>query len=103
MIEQDRTFTAVFAENDQMANGVVCALRAHGIRVPEDVSVVGVDDSLAEYVPNSCLTTVRFDTLRRGTVAFEHALIKGEKSGGPVAIRIPGELIDRGSVSQARR
>lgn len=103
MIEQDCTFTAVFAENDQMANGVVCALREHGIRVPEDVSVVGVDDSLAEYVPNSCLTTVRFDTLRRGTVAFEHALIKGEKSGGPVAIRIPGELIDRGSVSQARR
>lgn len=102
MLEQDRAFTAVFAENDQMANGVICALREHGMRVPEDISVVGVDDSLAEYVPNSHLTTVRFDTLKRGTAAFEHALGKGSDGEDAVAIRIPGELIDRGSVAPAR-
>lgn len=102
MLETDSGFTAVFAENDQMANGVVCALRDHGLRVPEDVSVVGVDDSLAEYVPNSRLTTVRFDTLKRGSAAFEHAVGTGRSAERVAAIRIPGELIDRGSVAQAQ-
>ena len=84
-----------------MANGVMCALRDRGLRVPEDVSVVGVDDSLANYVPRSELTTVRFDMSERGRIAFDYAV--PEQPGGPTeAIRIPGTLIERSSVAQAR-
>ena len=53
--------TAIYAANDQMANGAIAALRDSGLRVPEDVSVVGVDDSLDDFVAQNELTTVRFD------------------------------------------
>jgi len=53
--------TAIYAANDQMANGAIAALRDSGLRVPEDVSVVGVDDSLDDFVAHNELTTVRFD------------------------------------------
>ncbi|MFR2950818.1 MAG: substrate-binding domain-containing protein, partial [Collinsella intestinalis] len=60
-LAQDRAMTAVYVANDQMATGVIAALRDAGLRVPEDVSVVGVDDSLDPMVPHNELTTVRFD------------------------------------------
>lgn len=101
MLDRGDEFSAVYAANDQMANGVMCALRDRGLRVPEDVSVVGVDDSLADYVPRSELTTVRFDMSERGRIAFDYAV--PEQPGGPTeAIRIPGTLIERNSVAQAR-
>lgn len=101
MLDRGDEFSAVYAANDQMANGVMCALRDRGLRVPEDVSVVGVDDSLADYVPRSELTTVRFDMSERGRIAFDYAV--PERPGGPTeAIRIPGTLIERSSVAQAR-
>ena len=102
MLDEDDDFTAVYAANDQMANGVMCALRDRGLRVPQDVSVVGVDDSLADYVPRSELTTVRFDMAARGRTAFDYAV--PERPDGPTtAIRIPGTLVERNSVAQARR
>lgn len=53
--------TAVVVANDQMALGLIAGLRAGGIRVPEDVSIVGYDDNpdAAHYRP--ALTTVRLD------------------------------------------
>lgn len=51
--------TAVYAANDYMANGVIAALQDCGKSVPEDVSVIGVDDSLKVSSPRVTLTTVR--------------------------------------------
>lgn len=70
--EVDRSgATAVFASNDQMALGVIGGLRERGVRVPEDVSVVGFDDTpdAAYFWP--ALTTVRqdFEELARRAVA----------------------------------
>ncbi|MEV0389269.1 LacI family DNA-binding transcriptional regulator [Nonomuraea sp. NPDC050643] len=49
----------VFAANDVMAQGALAALRAHGRRVPDDVAVVGFDDSSAATACVPALTTVR--------------------------------------------
>ncbi len=103
MIERGDDFTAIYAANDQMANGALYALREHGLSVPDDVSVVGIDDSLSGYVPQNELTTVRFDMAKRGATAFEYAIPTEDALGGIVAIRIPGQLIKRGSVGEARR
>lgn len=54
-----RRFTAVFAANDAMALGVIDQLSLEGIRVPADVSVIGVDDSWEASWPTVSLTTVR--------------------------------------------
>ena len=59
--------TAVFAYDDVLATGVLRAARDHGLRVPEDVAVVGFDDSdLADYLG---LTTVRQPLEESGEVA----------------------------------
>src|SRR5207253_9454251 len=53
------TLTAIFAPSDLLALGAIAALRARGLRVPEDVSVVGFDDIPVSSVFDPPLTTVR--------------------------------------------
>ncbi len=102
LAEHDRAMTAIYAANDQMANGAIAALRDAGLRVPEDVSVVGVDDSLDEFVAHNELTTVRFDLHERGRRVFEYAAPEVAAPAKPAAIRIPGKLIVRHSTAAPR-
>jgi len=96
--------TAVFAANDHLALGILKALREHGRRVPQDVSIVGFDDiPEAEYfVPP--LTTVRpdFDAVARETLAV---LLGQINSGQPSAHRttIAPQLVIRDSVAAPPR
>lgn len=75
-----RDFTAIFAGNDQMALGVLHAARDLGVRVPEDLSVVGFDDipEARHFLPP--LTTVRqdFEQLGRRAVATLLAELRGQ-------------------------
>ena len=98
----DKSATAVYVANDQMAMGVIAALLDAGVRVPEDMSVVGIDDSLDTFLPHNQLTTVRFDLHERGRMVFRYA-VPGLEGSGPIAsIRIPGHLIERGTVADRR-
>lgn len=76
--------TAVFAANDQMALGLVHGLAERGLRVPDDVSVVGFDDlpDARHFLPP--LTTVRQDFAALGTLALQIliAAIAGEEVDG---------------------
>lgn len=96
----DRVFTAVFCGNDQTALGFIHACRERGIQVPEDVSVVGFDDTpeSAHFAPT--LTTVRQDFVEIGRGAVE--LLLAELGGEPVVPRAPiaPELIIRRSTSR---
>ena len=97
-LSADTEMTAIYSANDQMALGIIAALQDRGIRVPEDVSVIGVDDSLEGYIPHCNLTTIRFDLLKRGRTAFEHALLGRKPGYTPETVRIPGRLIVRDTV-----
>lgn len=57
-LSQGQTFSAVFCSNDEMAIGAMRALSAHGLRVPDDVSVVGFDDIRFARYTSPSLTTV---------------------------------------------
>lgn len=63
--------TAVFAGNDQMAMGVLAAFAERGVRVPQDVSVVGFDDMKGAGYLVPALTTVRQDFAHLGRSAIE--------------------------------
>lgn len=101
-LARDPRVTAVYVANDQMAVGVWMALEAAGRHVPDDVSIVGVDDSLERTLPNVRLTTVHFDLFKRGRTAVEHALLGSGPGYQSVAIRIPPALVVRDSVADAR-
>lgn len=66
--------TAVFAATDEIAAGVVEAARVRGLRVPQDVSVVGFDDTEAARLLSPPLTTVRQPLCEMGRVALRTAL-----------------------------
>jgi DNA-binding LacI/PurR family transcriptional regulator len=63
--------TAVIAYNDVMALGVLHAIRAHHLRVPEDISVIGVDDIAMAAHANPPLTTIAQPKYRMGRLAMQ--------------------------------
>jgi DNA-binding LacI/PurR family transcriptional regulator len=80
--------TAVFCANDASACGFVGGLRARGIRVPEDVSVIGFDDEPTAHLPVLELTTIR-QPLRSIGVHSVTTLLKSidELAGEPDRLR----------------
>ena len=66
--------TAIFAASDQMAFGVYEAVRRHGLRVPDDVSVVGFDDLPEVRWASPPLTTVRQPLAEMGILAARTVL-----------------------------
>lgn len=95
--------TAIFAHNDVLALGACHAIRQAGLRVPEDVSVVGYDDITSAAYLNPPLTTVHFPKAEMGRRAGELilGLLRGE--GASVATRtLPVELIVRESTAPPR-
>ena len=72
MLKSGETFDAVFAANDMMANGALQALQRAGVRVPEEVAVVGFDDiPLARHIG---LTTVRVRIAELGERAIDRLM-----------------------------
>ena len=95
--------TAVFAGSDEMALGVLEAARIRGCRVPENLSVVGFDDTQAARLASPPLTTVRQPLREIGAVALQRALrlAAGEKVDSH-HIELATELIVRGSTASVR-
>jgi LacI family transcriptional regulator len=73
--------TAIFAGNDEIALGIIETARTRGLRVPEDLSIVGFDDTLLARLAAPPLTTVRQPLREMGAVALRTALrlANGEK------------------------
>jgi DNA-binding LacI/PurR family transcriptional regulator len=93
--------TAVCCYNDMTALGAMRAIRARGLRVPEDISVTGFDDLFFAAYLTPALTTVRQPMRRMGQMAMENLfkLMSGEES--VAQIRVDSELIVRGSTGKA--
>jgi LacI family transcriptional regulator len=72
-------FTAIFAFNDVAAIGAIRALRETGLRVPQDISIVGFDDVQSAAFQNPGLTTVRQPLRTMGMLAAE-AIVRGISS-----------------------
>ncbi|MGY1618250.1 substrate-binding domain-containing protein [Geodermatophilus sp. SYSU D00691] len=94
--------TAVFAGADETAVGVLEAARARGLRIPEDLSVVGFDDTEVARLSSPALTTVRQPLQEMGTVALRTALQLAD--GQPIAshhVELATELVVRQSAAPA--
>lgn len=94
--------TAVFASNDQMALGLTHGLAERGLRVPDDISVVGFDDlpDSRHFLPP--LTTVRQDFAALGSLALQLIIAAIEGEEGAQHDVIAPILIPRASTSAPR-
>jgi DNA-binding LacI/PurR family transcriptional regulator len=102
LLARQKPFTALFAYNDISAIGAIRAIQEQGLRVPQDISVMGFDDIPGAAFHTPSLTTVRQPLSRMGEVAAESLLdrIEGNKEY-PAEIAIEPELVVRESTAQA--
>jgi DNA-binding LacI/PurR family transcriptional regulator len=84
LIGEHTDYTAVLTSNDLTAIGALRALHIAGLRIPEDMSVVGFDDIDISHTTHPPLTTVRLSRAELGRTAFEalHRAITGEAIRG---------------------
>jgi len=92
----DEPIDAVFAHNDLMALGAIEVLHEAGLRVPDDVAVIGFDDSGVGARSTPALTTMRqpFDRLSSEMVRL---LVDAIDGGPPATVTLPAELVIRES------
>jgi LacI family transcriptional regulator len=98
-------FTAIFAFNDLSAIGAIAELRAHGIAVPRDVSVVGFDDIPGAASHDPALTTVRQPLRSMGEMAagaLLGCLDPAKRQEIPAALVVQPEFIVRSSTAPVR-
>jgi DNA-binding LacI/PurR family transcriptional regulator len=100
--------TAVLCFSDLVAWTVEQVAREHGLRIPEDLSVVGYDDSPLARSAQPQLTTVRQDLAAKGraaaatlTAAIARARGAADAPDGPQHVVVPTELVVRDSTGPA--
>ena len=95
--------TAFFADNDMIALGAMKAMWEYGIRVPEDVSVVGFDDLTFSAISNPPLTTIRVPKQEIGRVAVRRLrdMMKDPESAC-LKIQVCTDFVERSSTCRCR-
>lgn len=101
LLDQRRDFTAIVAGSDLMALGVLRALHERGIRVPEDVSVIGFDDVDISRFIEPPLTTVRQDRMIMSQNAVQKLIKMIEDGEPPSPLVVPMRLVVRSSTGPA--
>lgn len=92
--------TAIFTANDVIASGVIKGLKEKGIKVPDEVSIIGFNDTVISQYTNPPLTAIRVHIEYLAEVAIDLMLerLKGRKY--PKKVIIPSEFILRNSVKR---
>lgn len=102
LLSVPRPPTAVYAHSDEVALGAMRTIRRAGLRVPEDISVIGIDDHpLAELTD---LTTIRQPVAEQGrqTARLLLDLLKDPAGACDRAVMLPTELVVRGTTAPPR-
>ena len=98
MLEHDKLPTAVLCSCDAVAIDVIRRAKERGIRIPEDISVMGIDDLLVSRYLDPALSTMTFDKELLGAKAMEllYRIIQGvERENRNAIFTVP---VERGSV-----
>jgi LacI family transcriptional regulator len=96
LLNSGAPFTAILAANDLAAVGALARLREAGLRVPEDVSVVGFDDLPIASDVTPPITTVRLPLVEMGRQTMRLAL--RDRQAPYEVVRLATHLVERGSV-----
>lgn len=91
--------TGLVVSADIMAAGIMTGLKAHGVRIPDDISIVGFDDINIAQLVTPPLTTIRQDMNLKGRLAADFMLQRlSGKQLESTEVTLPTKLIERDSV-----
>ncbi|WP_422479195.1 LacI family DNA-binding transcriptional regulator [Pleomorphochaeta sp. DL1XJH-081] len=105
LINRVKKYTAILAVNDLIACGIIKGLKKYGLSVPQDISVMGMDDIPLSSMISPTLSTVHMPSYTLGQKACQlmvDAMKEKEKRYG-VALSIRPELVERESVKKLSR
>lgn len=105
LLKQPQIPTAILCGNDNMAVGAVTAIREKGYRVPEDISIIGIDNSIVAKACVPQLTTMEMPLNTAGQAAIEALLGKLTAKDGGIEIPprvFPCRLIERRSTAEPK-
>lgn len=91
------SFTAALASNDESAIGAMAALREAGLRIPQDIAIIGFDDSLEALTQAPPLTTLHSSPFEMGFRALELLLESIDGRAEPALVQVPMRLVIRQS------
>jgi LacI family transcriptional regulator len=94
--------TAVVATNDVFAVGAMMACREAGVRVPDDISITGVDNTDLGATQTPPLTSIRTPIVDVGRAAAEQVIARLEGRSFTSFQTLPFELVKRGSTAPPR-
>ncbi len=100
LLDRRPDVTAVFAASDEMAMGAILAVRDRGLRVPEDISVIGVDGN--DMAAHLGLTTMAQNAHEQGVTAASMLLEMITGAPVPAEVVFPTVLTERGSTARVR-
>jgi LacI family transcriptional regulator len=92
--------TAVVATNDVFAVGAMMACRAAGVRIPDEVSITGVDNTDLGATQTPALTSIRTPIVEIGRAAAEQVIARLEGRPHVAFQTLPFELVSRGSTAR---
>jgi LacI family transcriptional regulator len=104
LLGSGKEFSAIFCANDFTAIGALKALREAGLRVPQDVSLIGFDDMGIASAIDPALTSVRFPKETLGAVGLRRLLARANEPDNPADLTVlKARLIHRESVAPYRK
>lgn len=104
LLSQKEIPTVIFCGSDLIAMGAMTALEEAGVRVPEDVSVIGIDDIFFAFLARPPLTTISVPREQLGVLAFEalDKMLKLKRQGGS-SYTLETDLVIRKSTAPVRQ
>lgn len=104
LLRENIDFDGIFACNDEMALGAMKALTDHGKRVPEDVKLMGFDNTFVSSLVSPQISTVNVPKYRIGSTAAHILmdLMRDEEAAHPLSCKMPIALVERGSTVQGK-
>lgn len=101
--EQELDFTAVFAGSDEMAIGVLDWARGKGLKVPEDLSVIGFDNQMMAHFVTPKLTTIDFPAYDMAKACARSAIQEIYHKQKPAGLKFTPSLVIRETVASPKK
>jgi LacI family transcriptional regulator len=98
LLKEKGKFTAIFATSDEMAIGALSVMHKNKIQVPEEISIIGYDNTLLSQMSNPSLTTIAQPLYEMGEKAMERILRILETGKCEDNIILPHKVVERDTV-----
>jgi LacI family transcriptional regulator len=103
LLDRQPAVSAIFCANDEIGTGAVAAIGDRGLKIPDDISVVSVDNTALASMVRPALTTVKLPFEHMGTHALEYLLeMQAQPEIKRASVALPVELIVRQSSGRAK-